>query len=67
MQPTPNNTASTNNNFARYLSTPLAITDTLYYTIDTFKVVEEDTDKTSLGAIRTAIKKEIRATNRQGN
>jgi hypothetical protein len=54
MQPTPDDTASTDNNFARYFSTPPATTDTLYCTIDTSRVAEEDTDKTSPGAIRTA-------------
>lgn len=67
MQPTPDDTAFTDNTFARYLSNPPATTDTLYCTIGTSRVAEEDTDKTSPGAIRTAAEKEIRATNGQGN
>lgn len=41
-------------------STPSGFTDTLYCTIDTSRVGEEDKDRTQLGAIRRAIENEIR-------
>jgi cell division septum initiation protein DivIVA len=66
-QPTPGDTAATDNNLARSLPTSLATTDTLYCMIDTSRVVEEDTHKTSPGAIRAAVEKEMRATNGQEN
>jgi regulator of replication initiation timing len=66
-QLTQNATASTNDNFARRLPSPPATIDGLYCVIDTSKVAEEDTGKTSPGAIRTIIEKEIRATNGQDN
>jgi regulator of replication initiation timing len=66
-QPTPDDTAPTDSNFARHLPIPLATTDTLYCVIDTSRVAEEDIDKTSPGAIRAAVEKEIRTTNGQDN
>ena len=54
-------------NLASNLPHPLATTDNLHCTIDTSRVAEEDTDKASPGAIKTAVEKEMRATNGQGN
>ncbi|KAK5435931.1 hypothetical protein LTR55_012394, partial [Exophiala xenobiotica] len=48
---TQNATASTDNHDARRVLGPLATTDALYCVIDTSRVAEEDTDKTSPGAI----------------
>jgi regulator of replication initiation timing len=59
-------TASTNS-LARHLPSQLAITGTLYCTIDTSRVVEEDIDKASPGAIRATVEKEIRTSNGQSN
>jgi hypothetical protein len=42
-------------------TTPSRMTDTLYCTIDTSRVGEEDRSKTHLGAIRKAVEEEIRA------
>jgi hypothetical protein len=44
-----------------------AATDTLYCTIDASQVREQDMDKTSPGAIRTIVEKEIRAGEGQNN
>jgi chromosome segregation ATPase len=66
-QRTPNDTAARANNLARYLPTLTATTDTLYRTIDTSRVAEEDSDKTSPGIIRAVVEREIRATNGQSN
>ena len=63
-QPTPGEDA---NDLAKHLPNPLATTDTLHCTIDTSRVAEEDTDKTSPGAIRAVVEKEMRATNGQSN
>jgi len=60
-------TASIENNYARRLPTPPVMTDALYCVIDSSRVAEEDISKTSPGAIRAAVEKEIRATNGQDN
>jgi hypothetical protein len=65
-QPTQDATAS-DNNHARRLLGPLTTTDALYCVIDTSRVAEEDADKTTPGAIRAAVEKEIRITNEQDN
>ena len=39
--------------------TPLIMTDTLYCIINTFRVVNEDTEKISADAIRMTVKKKI--------
>ena len=54
-------------NLSSNLPHPPATTDTLYCAIDTSRVAEEDTDKTSPGAIRAIVEKEVRATNGQSN
>jgi hypothetical protein len=59
-QPAPNDTVSTDNTFTRYPPTSSTKTDTLYCMIDTSRVADEDTNKTSAGAIRTVVEKEIR-------
>jgi hypothetical protein len=46
--------------FSSMSLTPSTITDTLYCTIDTSRVGEEDTTKAQPGAIREAIEKEMR-------
>jgi hypothetical protein len=45
--------------------TPSTITDTIYCTIDTSRVGEEDKPKAQLAAVRQAIEKEIRETERR--
>ena len=47
------------------LNTTSAMTDTLYCTVDTSRVVEEDKSKTQPGTIRQAIEQEIRTTEGQ--
>ena len=64
-QLTQNATATTNSHNARQLLSSLATTDALYCVIDTTRVAEGDIDKTSPGAIRAAVEKEIRTTNGQ--
>jgi hypothetical protein len=46
-------------------TTPSRMTDTLYYTIDTSRVGEEDKNKAQPGPIRKAIEEEIRTTEGQ--
>ncbi len=60
-------TASTDKHDPRRVLGPLTMTDALYCVIDTSRVAEEDTEKTSPGAIRAAVEKEMRAMNGQDN
>jgi hypothetical protein len=46
---------------------PSTMTDTLYCTIDISRVADEGVDKTSVGAIRTTVEKEIRAAKSEAN
>jgi len=62
-----NATVSTGNDDARRVLGPLTTTDALYCVVDTSRVAGEETDKTSPGAIRAAVEKEMRATNGQDN
>ena len=48
-------------------TTPLTMTDTLYCTIDTSKVASEEGDRTSVGAVRTAVETAIQTTKDQAN
>ena len=48
-------------------TTPSTMTDTLYCTIDTSRVPNDEGDRTSVGAVRTAVEKEIRVTKDQVN
>jgi hypothetical protein len=48
-------------------TTPSTMTDTLYCTIDTSRVVEEERNKAQPGAVRKAIEEEIRAVRGQEN
>jgi hypothetical protein len=48
-------------------TTPSTMTDTLYCTIDTSKVANDDLDKISTGAVRVAVEKEMRTTTDQAN
>lgn len=48
-------------------TTPSTMTDTLYCIIDTSRVPNEDSDKTSVGAVRTAMETEIRTKVDQAN
>ena len=59
--------ASADNTFTRYSPTSSTKTDTLYCTIDTSRVADEDTNKTTAGAIRAIVEKEIRATEAHAN
>jgi regulator of replication initiation timing len=67
MQQTSNAITASTNNLARHLPSQLTITDTLYCTIDTSRVVEDDIDKASPGAIRAIVEKEVRASNGQSS
>jgi hypothetical protein len=42
-------------------TTPTTFTDTLYYTIDTSKMADNENERLSAGPVRTAVKTEIRA------
>jgi hypothetical protein len=58
---TPPNSAPANlNSISSMGTTPSTMTDTLYCTIDVSRVANEDANKASAGAIRTAVEKEIR-------
>ena len=59
-QQTPNDTVPIDGSLRRHHPFPSVTTDTLYCVIDTSRVTEEDTDKTSPGAIRAAVEKEMR-------
>jgi hypothetical protein len=61
-QPTPDDTVATDNTLTRHLPLSLTTTDTLYCTIDISRVPDEDANKTSAGAIRVVVEKEIRVT-----
>ena len=43
------------------------MTDMLYCTVDTSRVVSEDADKVSAGAIRMTVEKEMHDSNEQAN
>jgi hypothetical protein len=65
---TPPNSIPANLNSISFIrTTPSTIIDTLYYTIDTFRVANEDTDKTSAGVIRITVEKEIQTLKDQTN
>jgi regulator of replication initiation timing len=66
-QQTSNGVTASAHDLARSPPDPRATTDTLYCTIDTSRVADEDTDKTAPGAVRAAVEKEMRAVNGQGN
>jgi hypothetical protein len=48
-------------------TTPSTITDTLYCTVDTSRVMSEDAEKVSVGAIRANVEKDMRNTSEQAN
>ena len=57
---TSSNSISANLNSTTFIRiTSLIITDTLYYIINTFRVANKNTNKTSAEVIRKTIKKEI--------
>ena len=62
---TPPNSLPNVNSISSIGTTPTTITDTLYCTIDTSRVRDEDADKASAAAIRTSVEKEYRNTNEQ--
>ena len=65
---TPPNSAPANiRSISSMGTTPSTMTDTLYCTVDTSRVVSEDADKVSAGAIRTTVEKEMRDSNEQAN
>lgn len=67
MQQTSNGITAGTNGLVRHSPNPSPTIDTLYCTIDTSRVVEEDIDKTTPGAIRATVEKEIRASSGQSN
>lgn len=48
-------------------TTPSTMTNTLYCTVDTSRVSSEDAEKTSVGAIRANVEKDMRNTSEQAN
>jgi hypothetical protein len=66
-QQTSNGITVSANNLARHFPYQLGTTDTFYCTIDTSRVADENADKTSPGAVRAAVEKEIRSTNERDN
>ena len=69
-QPIPNDATAADagsSNLVRHLLKSSATADTLYCTIDTFRVTQEDADKISPVTIRTIVEKEIRAHAGQSN
>jgi len=63
----PNNEPSNIRTLTSIGTTPSTMTDTLYCTIDTSRVGEEERSKAQPGTIRKAIEEEIRATKGQEN
>lgn len=65
---TPPNSSPANLNSLSSAGTTLSgVSNTLYCTIDTSRAVDEDADKTSVGAIRIAVEKELQTTKGQSN
>ena len=61
----PNSTPTNVHSISSMGTTPSTMTDTLYCTVDTSRVANEDAEKVSVGAIRANVEKDMRNTSEQ--